>query len=99
MTLFGYNFSIPILSIALILIDLLLDITLKHNFIKQLLFKASTDYVNVYRNIFPNLKIVKSQPKDFLTYEPEIFSHPRAFITVGEQNWLEARIRQFYGKS
>ena len=90
-----YNLSIPSFSVYLILIDLLIDLSLKHNFIQQLLFKTSITCNKLDRNFVVIKSILKSQYKEMLHHTEQNPDLPSAFLTIAEQNWLKREIEQY----
>ncbi len=93
MTGSGYNLSIPLFSICLILIDAAIDIILKDNFIEQLLFSTSIT-LNKFNNVFKiDKRILKYKQKEFSNSNKlEKEDLHRAFLTNSEQNWLRSQI-------
>ncbi|MEM8832484.1 MAG: serine/threonine-protein kinase [Cyanobacteria bacterium P01_G01_bin.19] len=88
----GYSLTIPFFSVCLIAIDFLIDLILKHNFIRQLLFKYSIAYDHKSHDF----TVIKTWMK--LSYQ-EKYKHSdhflsKAFLTIPEQDWLEAEINK-----
>lgn len=92
---FGYNLSIPTFSIYLILIDALLDLILKHNFIKQLLFTTSVKINNILGVLTIKRKIVKSWEEELFEYKSKKPHLPKAFLTTPEKIWLQTEINEY----
>ena len=91
----GYNLSIPYFSIALILIDVLLDVVLKHNFIKQLLITTSLRLNQRDRKITLIQQVFQTKNREIYQYRLEKHSLPKVFLTIPEQNWLKTEIQQY----
>lgn len=92
---FGYSLSIPSFSMILIAIDLLFDLLLKHNFIKQLLFTISIDFNKTSQKITLVKKIMKSQQQEILRYQRNELNLSELFITTAEEEWLQTELAQF----
>ena len=93
---FNYRFSIPTFSIYLISIDLLFNLILKHNFIKQLLFTTSITIDKIDNRFTIIKKTIKSQEKEIFWKEEKKLSLSKIFLTIPEQNWLQAEINNWF---
>ena len=91
----GYGLSIPLFSIALILIDALFDLIFKHNFIKQLLITTSITIHKSNRQFRLVQQLPKFKPLDVYREEGKNLTIPKVFLTVAEQNWLKTEIQQY----
>lgn len=92
----GYNLSIPLFSILLILIDAAINITLKHNFIEQLLIKTSLKFNLSENKVFIAQKAAISKYKQVLEYNSKTLVLSKLFLTNPERRWLRKEIDGYF---
>ena len=92
---FGYNFSIPPFSIALILIDAAIELILKRNFIKQLAIATSLNINKTEHKIYLTQKLFKPEYKEVFKYKARNTIIPKVFLTISERHWLQTEIARY----
>jgi len=94
----SYNFSIPTFSMYLILIDFIICLIAKHNFIQQLLVKTSICINKLDNKFYSTQKLIKSKTKQVFSYELEESMFPNTFLAISEQHWLRTEIYRYLQK-
>ncbi|MGF1479211.1 MAG: serine/threonine protein kinase [Cyanophyceae cyanobacterium] len=102
-----FSFSIPLISIFLLLADALIKYSVKDNFVRKLFFRTTIliedkDYIYSCRFRLTRKdsrgKCIEMVNSNYLSLLQAI-NLSKTFITAQEQDWVEERMRQFVNQS